>query len=444
MKRKIANWGQYPLIEANELYFRETEEATALLNRQESLIARGNGRCYGDASLADTVISTLRHNKIVSFDRVNGSLNCQAGITLDEVLAVVVPAGWFLPVTPGTKFITLGGAVASDVHGKNHHKEGSFCQWVDELELIDSQGRSIVCSPTEEAELFRTTCGGMGLTGIITRVRFRLKKIESIYIKQTQYKAANLQEMFRLFEAHTSVTYSMAWIDCLQKGKDLGRGIFIVGEHAVLDELPPALRQHPLKTKEKLKLTVPFNFPSFTLNTYSVKAFNFMYYHKLLQQERTDFVAYDPFFYPLDAIHHWNRMYGSKGFVQYQLVLPMGVSFSGLSAILRKIADKGFGSFLAVLKLFGPQNDLLSFPMEGYTLALDFPVRSDLFPFLDELDEIVHELGGRIYLSKDARMKPAMFLKGYPMAGTFLENLKKIDPEGKFSSMQSKRLNIHQ
>ncbi len=442
MKRKIANWGQYPFIEADELYFRESDEAAAILNASASLIARGNGRCYGDASLADTVISTLRHNKIISFDRASGILDCQAGLTLDDILAVIVPAGWFLPVTPGTKFITVGGAVASDVHGKNHHKEGSFCQYVNFLELINSQGEHVKCSPEEEAELFRTTCGGMGLTGIITRVSFRLKKIESVYIKQTQYKAANLEEMFRLFEEHREVTYSMSWIDCLQTGKSLGRGIVIVGEHAGIEDLPPSLKQKPLEKKGKLKVSVPFNFPSFTLNTYSVKAFNFAYYHKLQSRQRTDIVDYDPFFYPLDSIHHWNRMYGSNGFVQYQFVLPLAVSYDGLSQILQKIADKGFGSFLAVLKLFGAQNDLISFPMEGYTLALDFPVRSDLFPFLDELDDIVHSLGGRLYLSKDARMKPGMFLKGYPQAEKFIQNLAKFDPEGKFSSIQSKRLEI--
>lgn len=442
MRTKIANWGQYPLIQANELHFREIEEATAILSDQKKLIARGNGRCYGDASLADTVVSTLKYNKIISFDKKAGILDCQAGLTLDEILEVIVPHGWFLPVTPGTKFITVGGAVASDVHGKNHHKEGSFCHHVESLELLDANGNTVVCGPDQEPALFETTCGGMGLTGIITRVRFRLKPITSAYIRQTQYKAANLEQVFKLIEEHKDATYSVAWIDCLQKGKDLGRSILMVGEHAEVHELPQKLQEKPFSLPNKKRLAVPFNFPSYTLNTYSVRAFNFAFYHKLRKQILTNYTDYDTYFYPLDFVHAWNRIYGSKGFVQYQFVLPMKTSYDGLVTILQKISDKGFGSFLAVLKLFGPQDSLISFPMEGYTLALDFPVRDDLFPFLDELDEIVHALGGRIYLSKDARMKPEMFLKGYPRAEEFINNLKKFDQQGKFVSQQSARLNI--
>lgn len=440
--RKIANWGQYPLIEADELFFRDVEEAAGILHDKSKLIARGNGRCYGDASLADTVVSTLKYNKIISFDKEAGVLDCQAGLTLDEILEVIVPHGWFLPVTPGTKFITVGGAVASDVHGKNHHKEGSFCHHVESLKLLDAQGKRVVCSPQQEPVLFESTCGGMGLTGIITQVRFRLKPIKSAYIRQTQYKAANLEEVFRLIEEHKEATYSVAWIDCLQKGNDLGRSILMVGEHAEVHELPEKLQVDPFNLPAKKRLAVPFNFPSFTLNTFSVKAFNFAFYHKLRQQVLTNITDYDTYFYPLDFVHAWNRIYGKKGFVQYQFVLPMSTSYEGLVTILQKISDKGFGSFLAVLKLFGPQESVISFPMEGYTLALDFPVRDDLFPFLDELDEIVHALGGRIYLSKDARMKPEMFLKGYPRAAEFMDNLKKFDPEGKFVSQQSARLHI--
>ena len=441
-RKKIANWGQYPLVEANELHFRETEELAALLNEQHQLIARGNGRCYGDASLAHTVLSTLNFNKIIFFDREAGILECQAGLTLEDALEVIVPHGWFLPVTPGTKFITVGGAVASDVHGKNHHKEGSFCQYVERLELINGRGEKIICSPEEHAALFNTSCGGMGLTGIISSVRFRLKPIKSVYIRQTQIKAGNLQEAFQLFEQHRSATYSVAWIDCLQQGKDLGRSILLLGEHAEPEELPKDLQKRLLKVPRKKRLTIPFNFPSFTLNKYSVKAFNFAYYHKQRQEKLRSFTDYDTYFYPLDFIHGWNRMYGSNGFVQYQFVLPMSTSFEGLTTVLNKIREKGFGSFLAVLKLFGQQESLISFPMEGYTLALDFPVRKDLFPFLDELDEIVHGLGGRIYLSKDSRMKPDKFLKGYPGADEFMQNLKKYDPENKFVSIQSERLQI--
>ncbi|WP_224997457.1 FAD-binding oxidoreductase [Cesiribacter sp. SM1] len=443
MKKTIANWGQYPCLEADELHFREEEEIAEIIGKSASLIARGRGRCYGDASLGETVVSTTRFNKFISFDRDRGILDCQAGVSLEEVLKLVVPAGWFLPVTPGTKFITVGGAVASDVHGKNHHKEGSFCKWVLDFSLMNSKGEQVLCSREHNAELFETSCGGMGLTGIITRVRFQLKAIETAYIKQTQLKAANLKEVFQLFEQYRDVTYTVAWIDCLQSGDSLGRSILMLGEHAQAEELPRKLQQAPLQLSDKLKLSVPFNFPSFTLNSYSIKAFNFAYYHKLRKQQQSSIASYDSFFYPLDFVHHWNRMYGPKGFVQYQFVLPLHNSYEGLTTILQRISKKGMGSFLAVLKLFGPQEQgLISFPMEGYTLALDFPVCDGLFPFLDELDELVHELGGRIYLSKDARMKSSMFFRGYPGAVDFIRSLESFDPDHKFVSLQRKRLAI--
>lgn len=442
MLKEIANWGRYPVQHSKELYFREAKEAAGILQQESSLIARGNGRCYGDASLAATVLSTLKCNKILQFDRVRGIMDCQAGITLEELLKIIVPAGWFLPVTPGTKLITVGGAVASDVHGKNHHKEGAFCQYVEVLDLITATGEVVSCGPTLNRPLFEVTCGGMGLSGIIIRVRFKLKAIKTAYIKQTQYKAANLQEAFALFEKHREVTYSVAWIDCLQQGKALGRSILMLGEHADVEELPRDLQEEPLKVPVKKKLSIPFDFPAFALNPYSVRAFNFAYYHKLRKQQQSNVIDYDTYFYPLDFVGHWNRMYGSRGFVQYQFVLPLETSLEGLSTILKKIGDKGFGSFLAVLKLFGKQDSLISFPMEGYTLALDFALNPALFSFLDELDEIVHALGGRIYLSKDARMKPEMFYKGYPGAETFIRQIQTMDPLQKFSSLQSKRLGI--
>jgi decaprenylphospho-beta-D-ribofuranose 2-oxidase len=443
MRKEISNWGQYPRLQALEHHFREEKEIADIIAQASSLIARGSGRCYGDASLAETVVSTTRFNKFISFDREKGILDCQAGVSLEEVLKVIVPAGWFLPVTPGTKFITLGGAVASDVHGKNHHKEGSFCKWVLDFSLMNSKGEQLLCSREHNRELFEASCGGMGLTGIITRVRFQLKAIETAFIKQTQLKAANLKEVFQLFEQYRESTYTVAWIDCLQRGDSLGRSILMLGEHAQVGELPRKLQQAPLQLAEKLKFSVPFNFPSFTLNSYSIKAFNFAYYHKLRKQQQSSITNYDSFFYPLDFIHHWNRMYGPRGFVQYQFVLPLHNSYEGLTTILQRISKKGMGSFLAVLKLFGAQEQgSIAFPMEGYTLALDFAVSDGLFPFLDELDELVHELGGRIYLSKDARMKPSMFLRGYPGAEDFIRTIESFDPEHKFVSLQRKRLAI--
>ncbi|MFL5786924.1 MAG: FAD-dependent oxidoreductase [Flavisolibacter sp.] len=441
MKKQITNWGNYPVIEAEEISFSFDGQLEKMLPGKKNFIARGNGRCYGDASLSKTTINTLKYDKILSFDTINGILECQSGITLDQVLDVVVPKGWFLPVTPGTKYITVGGAVASDVHGKNHHVDGSFSRHVIEMDIVLANGDKITCSPELNADLFWATCGGMGLTGVITRVKFDLKKIETSYIRQKQIKAKNLDEVLRLFDEYKDYTYSVAWIDCLKKGENFGRSILILGEHASINDLNENQKQDPLKLPKKKKIIFPFQLPSFILNTYTVKAFNFAYYSKNTKKEINNIVSYEPFFYPLDAILHWNRGYGKKGFVQYQFVLPLQ-SRQGLIDILNRISDKGMGSFLAVLKVFGKQEDLISFPMEGYTLALDFPVTDSLFSFLNELDQIVLQYGGRIYLSKDARMKAQTFWESYSNAKKFQEIIKRYNPLGSVNSDQSERLQI--
>ncbi len=439
MKKKIANWGNYPTMVSDERSFSFTEDAQQYVKQAEGFIPRGNGRCYGDASLALNTISTLKFDKILSFDTEKGMLECQSGLTLDKILEVIVPKGWFLPVTPGTKFITVGGAVASDVHGKNHHVDGSFSNHILEMEVVLSNGEIIICSRTEHTDLFWSTCGGMGLTGLITRVKFDLKKIETSYIRQKQIKAKNLDDILNLFDEYKHYTYSVAWIDCLKKGRHFGRSILILGEHAKMEDLPAKKKKDPLKLPSKKQINFPFNLPSFVLNQFTVKAFNFFYYLKNTRREINNVVSYEPFFYPLDAILHWNRGYGKKGFIQYQFVLPLE-SKQGLIEILKKISDKGMGSFLAVLKVFGKQDDLISFPMEGYTLALDFPVRKGLFEFLDELDKEVLNYGGRIYMSKDARMKPGVLQGGYKQLPDFIDIVKKYNPQGKIRSVQSERL----
>lgn len=439
MKKEIANWGNYPVIESDERKFSFTEEIQKYVKQTDGFIPRGNGRCYGDASLAKKTISLLNYDKIISFDTENGILECQSGLTLDKILEVVVPKGWFLPVTPGTKFITVGGAIASDVHGKNHHVDGCFSKHVLEMDVVVSNGEIITCSQGKNSDLFWATCGGMGLTGVITRAKFDLKKIETSYIKQKQVKAENLEEVIRLFDEYKHYTYSVAWIDCLKKGKHFGRSILILGEHAKVNDLPENKKKEPLKLPAKKQITFPFTLPSFVLNQFTVKAFNFLYYGKNMKKEINNVVSYEPFFYPLDAILHWNRGYGKKGFVQYQFVLPLE-SKEGLIEILHRISDKGLGSFLAVLKVFGKQDDLISFPMEGFTLALDFPVRKGLFEFLDELDKIVLKYGGRLYMSKDARMKPDILQSGYKRLPEFINIVKKFNPDSKIQSIQSERL----
>ena len=441
MKKEIANWGNYPVMQSDERNFSQLEDIRQFIPKAGPFIPRGNGRCYGDASLAGTTINTTHFDKILSFDTSNGILECQSGITLDQVLEVIVPKGWFLPVTPGTKFITIGGAVASDVHGKNHHVDGCFSHHVEEMDLLLADGALITCGPSLHTDLFEATCGGMGLTGLITRIRFRLKKVETSYIRQKQVKAANLEEVISLFEKYKDYTYSVAWIDCLKKGKGFGRSILILGEHATVSNLSPKQQDQPLQLPKKKQITFPFNLPSWVLNSFTVKAFNFLYYGKNFKKEINNTVGYEPFFYPLDAILHWNRGYGKKGFIQYQFVVPMEAK-QGLIEILQRISDKGLGSFLAVLKIFGKQESLIGFPMEGYTLALDIPVRKGLFETLDELDKIVLQYGGRLYMSKDARMKPEVLRAGYQHLPQFLSIVRKYNPDEKIRSVQSDRLTL--
>ncbi|MBX2963566.1 MAG: FAD-binding oxidoreductase [Cyclobacteriaceae bacterium] len=439
MVRAISNWGNYPVIQANEFSISSQEDIRQRL-LDSSLIVRGNGRCYGDASLAPSIVSSVGLNRFLAWNPMDGILTCQSGVLLSEILEVFVPKGWFLPVTPGTKYITVGGAVASDVHGKNHHVDGSFSQHVIELELMTGQGELITCSRDTHPDIFWATCGGMGLTGAILAVTFRLKKIATSFIRYHHIKARNLYEILDLFDQYSSATYSVAWIDCLIKGENFGRSILMLGETASPEDLTE--NNERLRAGKEPFLNVPFNFPAFALNKLSIRAFNALYYGKNLTKESRKIVHYEPFFYPLDSILNWNRIYGSRGFVQYQFVLPEDSGRKGIEDILQRISKRGLGSFLAVLKQFGYQNDLISFPMKGYTLALDIPIVYGLFEFLNQLDEVVAGYGGRIYLSKDARMSSEIFWKTYKNAPKFQEVILRYDPELKFCSELSKRLKI--
>lgn len=437
-KSQISNWSNYPKVKTDFQNWTNTEFS----NADTKSIVRGLGRCYGDASLGEHTISSLDHNLFLDFNQKEGVLTCESGVSLEEVLEVIVPKGWFLPVTPGTKYITVGGALASDIHGKNHHVDGCFGDHVLSFSIYLPDGKLKICTLENDPELFNATRGGMGLTGMIETITFKLKKIPSAYIAQRQFKAKNLKEAFDLFQEHKTSTYSMAWIDCLKGGSNFGRSIVMTGEFAEVEQLPRRLQNDPLNTGSKKKLSIPFNFPGFVLNTLSIKAFNWLYYNKNTKPIQENIVHYDGFFYPLDAILHWNRMYGKEGFLQYQFVLPLENSFEGLEKILKEIRKKGWGSFLAVLKLFGKQDSFISFPMEGYTLALDFPIKKGIFEFLNEMDKIVLDLGGRLYLTKDARMTAETFKTSYPNSQAFIDYIKSINPEGKIESFLSKRLEI--
>jgi len=442
--RRISDWGNYPVIEAEVSGFDTVTQLRSRLEIPGDVIAYGNGRSYGDSSLQNRILMTRRFNKFLSFDEQTGELCCQTGVLLSEILDVFVPRGWFLPVTPGTKFVTVGGAIAADVHGKNHHVDGSFGQHILSMDVMRNDGTVVTCSPSENAEFFKVTVGGMGLSGIILNATFKLRRIETAYMTEETVRAENLKEIMDCFEMSSDWTYSVAWIDCLAKGDSLGRSIMMRGEHATAtDLLVHSHKQAPLQPRAGLKLDVPFRLPNFALNRYTMQAFNFAYYNKCRPGTHKQVVDYNQFFYPLDAIANWNRIYGKRGFTQYQFVIPKEAGRVGMERILKRITDSGLGSFLAVLKLFGKQNSFISFPMEGYTLALDFPISHKAMDLFKELDAMVADYGGRLYLAKDSRMNADLFKSTYPNADEFRQAISVLnDGQTRFASLQSKRIGI--
>jgi len=408
--------------------------------RRRTLIARGAGRSYGDACLnedGDTVM-TERLNRMLAFDPEAGTVRCEAGVLIADLLEVFVPRGWFPPVTPGTKFVTLGGAVAADVHGKNHHRDGSFGRFVRELTLLLPSGEVVTCSATSHPDLFGATVGGMGLTGIILEVELALQPVETPHIAYRGFKARDLAEAFELFDEHEPAhRYSVAWLDCLARGRHLGRSVLMFGNHATREE---AGERRGRRTGRAVR--VPVDVPAGLLNPLSMRAFNAAYY-ALKPARARSLVHYDPFFYPLDSVLDWNRVYGRRGLVQYQCVLPPDTSRDGLTRLLELCSSRGRGSFLVVLKRFGAQDGWLSFPRPGYTLALDMPVTPGVLEFLDELDTVVLRHGGRVYLAKDARLAPATFRAMYPDWPRWAEVRARVDPHGVLASAMSRRLELH-
>ena len=431
---RLAGWGNYPNVDATALSPRNASEAIDVLNSAGSVIPRGLGRSYGDSALAACVLETRNLDQLLAFNDTTGELRCAAGVSLASILDIFVPKGWFLPVTPGTKFVSIGGAIASDVHGKNHHLEGSFTDHVLAMKVATPAKGIVSCSPSEHTDLFHATAGGMGLTGLILEATLKLKQIRSAQIEETSLKARNLEEALDLFNVHHNSSYSVAWIDCLSSGSSLGRSIISLGEHAASGDLCTTTRP---------KLQMPMYMPSALLNRYSIKAFNTLYFHRLQQSKKVGQTHYDAFFYPLDSIANWNRLYGRPGFVQYQFALPTPVGLEGIKRILQRIVNSGRGSFLAVLKALGDRNsNLLSFPLKGYTLAIDFKMDSGVLTFLDELDRMVLDYEGTIYMTKDARMSAETFRQCYPQWGQFAETRAHYGADKVFHSEQSKRLGL--
>ncbi len=440
----LTGWGRFP-VETCRVYRPEARgELSEIVTgaAEDSFLPRGLGRSYGDAALNGdaAVISLLRLDRLLSLDEDEGVLECEAGVGLGDILDAVVPRGFFLPVVPGTRFVTVGGAIASDIHGKNHHRDGTFSRFVVDLTLLTPGGELVRCSPEVYRDLFWATVGGMGLTGIIVTARIRLHHITTRYISVDYRKAPDLDAALALFdEADDQYPYSVAWIDCLSRGRALGRSVLMFGEHATRERVKDA---HLDVASSRARLSVPFDAPGIALNRISVRAFNTFYY--ALHRTRDDaLVSADRFFFPLDGVRDWNRLYGRRGFVQYQAVLPLDRGGEGVRRLLEGLSASGLSSFLAVLKKMGPEGDgHLSFPMEGYTLALDIPRRRGLGKLLGALDRIVLDHGGRIYLAKDASLVAGAFRQMYPGLDRFQSVKNAIDPDGLFSSSQARRLGI--
>ena len=440
---KISGWGKYPLKDTEVLNPKNLEELKKII-KLGKIVARGNGRSYGDSSVGLLrTINMKNFNNIISFDQKNGVLTAEAGVLLKDIINKILPNGWFPFVTPGTKFVTLGGLIAADVHGKNHHKDGNFSNYVEWFDLINSKGEILRCSKDENTEIFEWTLGGMGLTGIIIKAAIRLRPIKTAWIKQKIITTKNLDETIDLFEKNESSTYSVAWIDCLEKKKNfIGRSVLILGEHAKIDDLDTKKKAKPFDTPNKINLTVPLNFPSWFLNAWFVKIFNSLYYWKNKQDNKIKLIDWNSYFYPLDKLLEWNKIYGKKGFAQFQCVIPINNSRKGINELLKAVRESEVGSFLSVLKKLGPEKGKFSFPLNGFTLALDFPINEKTLILMEKLDKITSKYNGRIYLAKDSRMSRETLEKTEKRLKDFYNFRKNNQNVKTFASSQSIRLGL--
>ncbi len=433
----IASWGRTRPASQGVItpYWLSDVNLRAWSEAEPSLLPYGLGRSYGDSCQNDggTLIVTRHLNRFLAFDHNLGVLTCEAGVTLAEILQLVVPAGWFLPVTPGTKFVTVGGAIANDVHGKNHHARGTFGCHVRQLEILRSSGDRLVCSDSQNPELYAATIGGLGLTGLITWAEIKLIPIANAWIDVESVKFRNVEEFFTLcHESDAHFEYTVAWMDNMSRGRHLGRGIFFRGNHAAAT---PRLDRRPHRALAK---PFPCDLPEWVLNPLSIQMMNQAYYRRQWSRHARKTVHFDPFFYPLDSVHNWNRLYGRRGFFQFQFVIPMGRE-AAVVRLLETVAASGRASFLTVAKKFGPMISpgLLSFPMRGITIAMDFANRGDeTLTLLRQLEDQVLSADGRVYPAKDATMSPAAFARYYPQA----QHMKAwLDPH--FSSSFWRRVN---
>jgi decaprenylphospho-beta-D-ribofuranose 2-oxidase len=442
IRSKLSGWGLTPAC----LTYAEVASKIALPTSQASpntVIPRGLGRGYGDCAINGFGITALTTDS-KEFVLDDSVLVADSGASIAEILQFVVPRGYFIPVTPGTKFVTIGGAIAADVHGKNHHKDGSFGNFVVELDLLIADGTTQRISPLINPKLFWGTIGGMGLTGLILRAKIQLARIETSKILSTNIICSNLEVLMdEMIRADETAKYSVAWVDTLAGGKHLGRSILSIGDHATEIDLDSRLRKTPLKYSSKQLISFPKIATNGLLNRFTVRLFNGFWFQKARLSKKRKIVSFDNFFYPLDGIGNWNRMYGRDGFIQYQICVPDSEAHL-IRLILEKFSEHRIPSFLSVLKRFGPQgNGTLSFPSKGWTLAVDIPAGVErLGELLDELDEKVVEAGGRIYLAKDSRMNQRFVKVMYPLLDEFREVKRTVDVHNMFQSNLSRRLGL--
>jgi FAD/FMN-containing dehydrogenase len=440
----LSGWGNYPQKKCRVIYAKNETDFLKALETQESLTVRGMGRSYGDQATNEKglVIDITGYNRFLDFDEKKGVLHCQAGVTLEDIIKILGPRGFFPMITPGTKYVTIGGAIANDVHGKAHHVDGSFIECVEEMRMLLADGSIKSVSRKSLPDLFYATFGGLGLTGIILDAKIKLKKIKTTYFIQKAYNVNNLDELLdTIDQADHDFDYSVAWVDPLAKGKNIGRGVLTAGKEASIEDLPESLKKDPLYINRKTPISVPFFFPDFALNPLTVRILNKVIH--FVQSSSKTTVHYEKFFYPLDAIHLWNRGYGKRGFIQYQFVLPLENGKENIRKIMEMISGSGMNPFLNVLKKFGSKKSgPLSFPMGGYTFAIDFPVSPGLKAFTEKLDRYVLECKGRLYAGKDAMLSADSFSKMYPALKEWKKVKKKYDPENRFSSDIGRRLGL--
>lgn len=445
-RRLLSGWGRTAPTAADVVRVSGTDEVRALLDGAgpRGVVARGLGRSYGDAAqnAGGAVVDTggLRG---IELDAASGTVRAGAGVSFEELLRAVVPEGWFLPVVPGTRHVTVGGAIAADVHGKNHHADGSVAPHVESLDLVAPAFEGIV-TPSDEPELFAATCGGMGLTGIVTAATLRLVPVESARVAVDAVRLPSLDAVLAgLAEADRTHRYTVAWLDTTSAGAALGRGVLLAGDHATARELPVGRAARPLAYTPRTVGAAPPRVPGGLLSGPVVRAFNEACFRRAPARPVRRLESLTSFFHPLDAVRGWNRLYGPRGFVQYQAAVPEGEA-EVVRVLLERLAAARVPSFLAVLKRLGPGTGApLSFPVAGWTLALDLPVGPDrLAALLDELDGIVAQAGGRVYLAKDARLRPELLPVMYPGLERLREVRDRVDPARVLRSDLARRLRL--